>query len=99
MEEGVKKGLVRNSLGSRHSMINLDDVEDGIGELERPARLGLADAMITEYPAEDRRYDQPERSEPTFPPIAQGPGGRAGRRAGQDRRFNAARVYKFNLEG
>jgi|GEM_PF-1673961 predicted TIM-barrel fold metal-dependent hydrolase len=29
-------------------------------ELERAARLGLAGAMITEYPAEDRRYDQPE---------------------------------------
>jgi predicted TIM-barrel fold metal-dependent hydrolase len=26
----------------------------------RAARLGLAGAMITEYPAEDRRYDQPE---------------------------------------
>ena len=42
------------------AMINLDDVEDGIKELERAARLGLAGAMITEYPAEDRRYDQPE---------------------------------------
>src|SRR5215212_9693356 len=42
------------------AMINLDDVEDGLGELERAARLGLAGAMITEYPAEDRRYDQPE---------------------------------------
>jgi predicted TIM-barrel fold metal-dependent hydrolase len=42
------------------AMINLDDVEDGIKELERAARLGLTGAMITEYPAEDRRYDQPE---------------------------------------
>src|SRR6266700_2002096 len=42
------------------AMINLDDVEDGIRELERTARLGLSGAMITEYPAEDRRYDQPE---------------------------------------
>ena len=42
------------------AMINLDDVEDGIKELERAARLGLCGAMITEYPAEDRRYDQPE---------------------------------------
>src|SRR5439155_281934 len=42
------------------AMINLDDVEDGTRELERAARLGLAGAMITEYPAEDRRYDQPE---------------------------------------
>jgi predicted TIM-barrel fold metal-dependent hydrolase len=42
------------------AMINLDDVQEGIRELERTARLGLAGAMITEYPLEDRRYDQPE---------------------------------------
>ena len=42
------------------------DVEGMIGARryersgERAARLGLAGAMITEYPAEDRRYDQPE---------------------------------------
>jgi predicted TIM-barrel fold metal-dependent hydrolase len=42
------------------AMINLDDVADGIAELERAARLGLAGAMITEYPLEHRRYDQPE---------------------------------------
>jgi predicted TIM-barrel fold metal-dependent hydrolase len=42
------------------AMINLDDVQDGIKELERATRLGLSGAMITEYPAEDRRYDQPE---------------------------------------
>ena len=42
------------------AMINLDDVEDGRRELERAARLGLAGAMITEYPLEHRRYDQPE---------------------------------------
>jgi predicted TIM-barrel fold metal-dependent hydrolase len=42
------------------AMINLDDVEDGVKELERAACLGLSGAMITEYPAEDRRYDQPE---------------------------------------
>src|ERR1700761_6650204 len=41
-------------------MINLDDVQDAIKELERAARLGLAGAMITEYPFEHRRYDQPE---------------------------------------
>jgi predicted TIM-barrel fold metal-dependent hydrolase len=41
-------------------MINLDDVEHAIKELERAARLGLAGAMITEYPLEHRRYDQPE---------------------------------------
>src|SRR5437763_10547748 len=42
------------------AMINLDDVQDGIRELERAARQGLAGAMITEYPLEHRRYDQPE---------------------------------------
>ncbi len=42
------------------AMINLDNIPDGIKELERTARLGLAGAMITEYPFEDRRYDQSE---------------------------------------
>jgi len=42
------------------AMVNLDDIGEGIKELERAARLGLAGAMITEYPLEDRRYDQPE---------------------------------------
>src|SRR5262245_5362071 len=42
------------------AMISLDDVQDGVRELERAARLGLSGAMITEYPLEDRRYDQPE---------------------------------------
>ena len=42
------------------AMINLDDVGTAVRELERTARLGLAGAMITEYPLEDRRYDQPE---------------------------------------
>src|SRR5207244_3696918 len=42
------------------AMINLDDVGDGVRELERAARLGLAGAMITEYPLEHRRYDQSE---------------------------------------
>src|SRR5262250_2880199 len=42
------------------AMINLDDVRDGITELERAARLGLAGAMISELPADERRYDQSE---------------------------------------
>jgi len=42
------------------AMVNLDDVGDGIEELERAARLGLAGAMITELPLDERRYDQPE---------------------------------------
>ena len=42
------------------AIINLDNVQDGIKELERTAKMGFAGAMITEYPLEDRRYDQPE---------------------------------------
>ena len=42
------------------AMISVDDVAAAIRELERAARLGLAGAMITEYPLEDHRYDQPE---------------------------------------
>src|ERR671922_109944 len=42
------------------AMINLDDVEAGVRELERAARLGLSGAMINEYPLEEYRYDQPE---------------------------------------
>jgi predicted TIM-barrel fold metal-dependent hydrolase len=42
------------------AMINLDDVQDGIKELERAARPGLSGAMITEDPLEGRRYDQSE---------------------------------------
>ncbi len=42
------------------AMINLDDVQEGIEELERSAHMGLAGAMISEYPLEHRRYDQPE---------------------------------------
>jgi predicted TIM-barrel fold metal-dependent hydrolase len=42
------------------AMINLDDVADGVAELERAARLGLAGAMISELPVEERRYDGPE---------------------------------------
>jgi hypothetical protein len=48
-------------------MINLDDVQDGIKELERAARLGLAGAMITEYPLE-HRCDQPSTSRSGPPP-------------------------------
>src|SRR5262245_51121462 len=42
------------------AMVNVDDVGEGIKELERAAKLGLTGAMITEYPYEDHRYDQPE---------------------------------------
>jgi predicted TIM-barrel fold metal-dependent hydrolase len=42
------------------AMVNVDDVAEGITELERCARMGLAGAMITEYPLDHRRYDQPD---------------------------------------
>ena len=38
-------------------MVNVDDVEDGTGELERSAKMGLAGAMITVRPL--LRYDHP----------------------------------------
>src|SRR6201988_4777407 len=40
--------------------IKVDDLAEGIRELERTARMGFAGAMITEYPAEEHRYDQAE---------------------------------------
>lgn len=42
------------------AMINLDDVREGVQELERAAKMDFAGAMITEYPPEARRYDHPE---------------------------------------
>jgi predicted TIM-barrel fold metal-dependent hydrolase len=42
------------------AMINLDDVGDGVAELERAARLGLCGAMISELPPDERRYDGAE---------------------------------------
>lgn len=41
------------------AMVNVDDVRDGISELERSANMGLAGAMITIYPHEDSPYDSP----------------------------------------
>ena len=42
------------------AMINVDDVADAVGELERTAKLGFVGAMIAEYPVEERRYDHPD---------------------------------------
>ena len=42
------------------AMVNIDDVQDGIKELERCANLGFAGAMITVYPTEDRSYNSLE---------------------------------------
>src|SRR5260370_10491567 len=41
------------------AMINVDDVQEGIKELERCARMGLAGGMITVYPPEGKGYDNP----------------------------------------
>ena len=42
------------------AMLNLDDVQEGVRELERCAKLGLAGAMVSVYPPEDRSYNSPE---------------------------------------
>ena len=46
------------------AMLNVDDVEDGVRELERCAKLGFAGAMIPVfpplYPHEGRRYSSPD---------------------------------------
>ena len=46
------------------AMLNVDDVEDGVRELERCAKLGFAGAMIPVfpplYPHEERRYSSPD---------------------------------------
>ncbi len=41
------------------AMVNLDDVEWGVAELERAAKMGLAGAMITVYPDPERSFDRP----------------------------------------
>ena len=41
-------------------LINLDDVEDGVSEVERCAKMGLAVAVIPCYTSEERPYDLPE---------------------------------------
>ena len=41
-------------------MVNLDDLEEGMRELERCARLGLRGCLITVYPPEARAYHSPE---------------------------------------
>ena len=42
------------------AMLNVDDVGIGIKEMERCANMGLAGAMITVYPREEKAYDLPE---------------------------------------
>ena len=42
------------------SAINLDNVQEGIEEMERCAKMGFKGAMITVYPPEGRRYNAPE---------------------------------------
>jgi predicted TIM-barrel fold metal-dependent hydrolase len=40
-------------------LINLDEVDDGLRELERVGKLGLSAAMVSCYPAESRPYSHP----------------------------------------
>ena len=42
------------------ALLNVDEVQLGIKELERCAKMGFAGAMIPIYPPEGRRYDSPE---------------------------------------
>ena len=42
------------------AMINIDDVQEGVKEMERCLKMGLAGVMITVYPPEERSYDSPE---------------------------------------
>ena len=42
------------------AMLNVDDVGDGVKELERCAKLGFVGAMIAVYPLQGRSYDRPE---------------------------------------
>jgi predicted TIM-barrel fold metal-dependent hydrolase len=42
------------------ALINLDDVQDGIAELQRARRLGLVGALIPAYPWLDRPYSSAE---------------------------------------
>ena len=42
------------------AMVNVDDVQEGVKELERCANMGLTGAMITVYPPEERPYESPE---------------------------------------
>lgn len=43
-----------------NAMVNVDDVQDGVRELERCAKLGITGAMITSYPPEGHSFDSPE---------------------------------------
>ena len=42
------------------AMLDVEDISWAVREMERCANLGLAGAMISVYPAEDRAYDSPE---------------------------------------
>ena len=42
------------------AMINVDDVQQGVKELERSQKMGLAGGLITVYPPEERPYHLPE---------------------------------------
>ena len=42
------------------AMLNVDDIQEGVKNLERAAKAGLAGAMIAVYPLEDKQYNSPE---------------------------------------
>ena len=41
-------------------LINVDDVEDGVGEFDRCLDMGLESVLVTSFPGEDKMYYQPE---------------------------------------
>ena len=42
------------------AQLNMDDVQEGVKELERCAKMGFVGAVTPVYPSVDRPYDQPE---------------------------------------
>ena len=42
------------------ALLNIDDVQEGISEMERCAKLGFTGAVISVYPPQNRPYDTPE---------------------------------------
>ncbi len=42
------------------AMLNVDDVKEGIKELERTRKMGMVAAMISVYPHPEKQYDRPE---------------------------------------
>ena len=42
------------------ALVNIDDIDEGIREMERSKKMGLIGALIPVYPSEERPYSSPE---------------------------------------